>query len=65
VQLAGKGIIVTGGARGIGAAAVRAFTAEGGRVASLDVLDDAGRQVAEEAPEKGPGAALYPVIPRG
>ena len=31
--LAGKGVLVTGGAGGIGAAAVRAFAAEGARVA--------------------------------
>jgi NAD(P)-dependent dehydrogenase (short-subunit alcohol dehydrogenase family) len=42
MQLEGKGVIVTGGASGIGAAAVAAFAAEGARVASLDVLDDPG-----------------------
>ena len=59
MQLSGRRIIVTGGARGIGAASVRAFVAEGANVASLDVLDDAGRQVAGEATEKGPGTAQY------
>jgi NAD(P)-dependent dehydrogenase (short-subunit alcohol dehydrogenase family) len=59
MQLSGRRIIVTGGARGIGAASVRAFVAEGARVASLDVLDDEGRQVADEATAKGPGTALY------
>jgi NAD(P)-dependent dehydrogenase (short-subunit alcohol dehydrogenase family) len=33
LQLQDKAIIVTGGAKGIGAAAVRAFAAEGARVA--------------------------------
>jgi NAD(P)-dependent dehydrogenase (short-subunit alcohol dehydrogenase family) len=41
MQLAGKRIIVTGGASGIGAGAVRAYAREGARVAILDV-DDAG-----------------------
>jgi 3-oxoacyl-[acyl-carrier protein] reductase len=59
MQLSGRRVIVTGGARGIGAASVRAFAAEGATVASLDVLDDAGRQVAAEADEKGPGTARY------
>jgi NAD(P)-dependent dehydrogenase (short-subunit alcohol dehydrogenase family) len=59
MQLSGRRVIVTGGARGIGAASVRAFVAEGATVASLDVLDDAGGQVADEAAEKGPGSALY------
>jgi NAD(P)-dependent dehydrogenase (short-subunit alcohol dehydrogenase family) len=57
--LTGKRIIVTGGARGIGAASVRVFAAEGARVASLDILDDAGSQVADEAAAKGPGTALF------
>jgi NAD(P)-dependent dehydrogenase (short-subunit alcohol dehydrogenase family) len=48
-QLAGRRIVVTGGASGIGAAAVRAFAQAGARVASLDVNDDAGRRVAAEA----------------
>jgi len=59
MQLHGKRIIVTGGARGIGAATVRAFAAESAQVASLDVLDDDGRRVADEASEQGPGRAQY------
>ena len=49
MQLDGVRVIVTGGARGIGEATVRAYAAEGARVASLDVLDELGQQVAEEA----------------
>jgi NAD(P)-dependent dehydrogenase (short-subunit alcohol dehydrogenase family) len=45
-------IIVTGGASGIAAATVRALAAEGARVASLDVNDEAGRRVAAEAGER-------------
>jgi NAD(P)-dependent dehydrogenase (short-subunit alcohol dehydrogenase family) len=48
-QLEGKRIIVTGGASGIAAAAVRAYAREGASVASLDVNDEAGRNVAAEA----------------
>ena len=59
MQLDGKRIIVTGGAQGIGAATVRAFVAEGARVASLDIVDDLGREVAQDASEKGPGRATY------
>jgi NAD(P)-dependent dehydrogenase (short-subunit alcohol dehydrogenase family) len=59
MQLDAVRVIVTGGARGIGAATVRAYTAEGARVASLDVLDECGSTVAEEADAKGPGTARY------
>jgi len=48
MQLEGKRIIVTGGASGIAAAAVRAYAREGARVASLDVDDERGRSVAAE-----------------
>jgi len=48
VRLAGKRVVVTGGARGIGAAMVRTFAAEGASVAVLDVLaDEAGKLAAE------------------
>ena len=54
--LAGRRIIVTGGASGIAAAAVRAYAREGARVASLDVNDAAGREVVAEA---GPSTTYY------
>jgi 3-oxoacyl-[acyl-carrier protein] reductase len=48
VRLADKRVVVTGGARGIGAAMVRTFAAEGAAVAVLDVLaGEAGKLAAE------------------
>lgn len=48
MRLAGKTAIVTGGARGIGAAVVRALAAEGARVVVTDVLDEEGKRLADE-----------------
>jgi NAD(P)-dependent dehydrogenase (short-subunit alcohol dehydrogenase family) len=48
-QLEGKRIIVTGAASGIAAAAVRAYAREGAAIASLDIDDEGGREVAAEA----------------
>jgi 3alpha(or 20beta)-hydroxysteroid dehydrogenase len=47
-RLAGKIALVTGGARGIGAATVRRFVAEGARVAFTDVQDAQGAALASE-----------------
>jgi NAD(P)-dependent dehydrogenase (short-subunit alcohol dehydrogenase family) len=55
MQLGGKRIVVTGGASGIGAGAVRAYVAEGARVAVLDVDDAGGEAVAAAAGS----AAIY------
>jgi NAD(P)-dependent dehydrogenase (short-subunit alcohol dehydrogenase family) len=59
MQLIGKKIIVTGGARGIGASVVRSYAKEGAHVSSFDVLDEQGNMVAEEASLKGPGKVNY------
>ncbi len=50
--LDGKTALVTGGARGIGAAIVRRLHAEGACVAITDVLIDEGRQLAAELGER-------------
>ena len=46
-QLAGRIALVTGGARGIGAATVRRLAADGARVAVLDLLEEQGQLLAE------------------
>ena len=48
MKLNGKVAIVTGAARGLGAAIARRLLAEGVKVVLADVLDEAGRQVASE-----------------
>src|SRR5947208_8126971 len=51
----GKVAIITGAARGQGAAAARLFVAEGGRVVVGDVLDDLGEELADSLGD----AAIY------
>jgi NAD(P)-dependent dehydrogenase (short-subunit alcohol dehydrogenase family) len=57
-RLAGKVVLITGAARGQGAAEARLCAAEGAAVILGDVLDDEGRAVAEEIVAAG-GAARY------
>ena len=47
-SLEGRGVLVTGGASGIGAEIVRGFSRNGARVAVLDVDREAGETIAEE-----------------
>ncbi|HEU5476083.1 MAG TPA: glucose 1-dehydrogenase [Actinophytocola sp.] len=47
-RLAGKTALITGAARGQGAATARRFVAEGARVVLTDVLDDEGKPLADE-----------------
>jgi NAD(P)-dependent dehydrogenase (short-subunit alcohol dehydrogenase family) len=56
-DLAGKTVVITGASRGIGAAAARAFAAEGARVALLARDGDA---IAALAGEIGPAALAIP-----
>ncbi|MDX8049647.1 glucose 1-dehydrogenase [Lentzea sp. BCCO 10_0798] len=48
MRLDGKIALITGAARGQGAAAARRFAAEGARVMITDVLDDQGKELAAE-----------------
>ena len=58
MRLQGKVAIITGGARGQGAAEARMFVREGAKVVFGDVLDDEGRQVEAEIAAAG-GEAVY------
>jgi D-xylose 1-dehydrogenase len=54
-ELSGRGVLVTGGATGIGAAVVRAFHREGARVAVIDLDRAAGEALCAEL---GPSCAF-------
>ncbi len=54
-----KRIIVTGGAGGIGASAVRALVTAGASVTSIDVAKAAGERTVAEANAVGPGRAWF------
>ena len=47
-DLAGKGVLITGGATGIGAALTRAFAAQDAKVAFVDIDEQSGHALAEE-----------------
>ena len=57
-RLDGKVALISGGARGQGAAEANLFAREGAKVVFGDVLDDQGKQVEAEIHEVG-GEALY------
>ncbi|RNL84584.1 SDR family NAD(P)-dependent oxidoreductase [Halostreptopolyspora alba] len=59
MELSGYRIVVTGSARGMGAATVRAFVAAGANVVGMDLEAQSGQRVAEEATRSGPGVASF------
>ena len=58
MRLEGKVAIISGGARGQGAAEAKMFAREGAKVVFGDILDDEGKQVEAEINETG-GDATY------
>ena len=58
MRLEGKVAIISGGARGMGAAEAKLFAREGAKVVFGDLLDDLGKQVEAEIAEAG-GDATY------
>ncbi|TPQ33313.1 3-oxoacyl-ACP reductase [Bradyrhizobium guangdongense] len=57
--LAGRVVLITGGASGIGAAFVRAFAAQKSRVAFLDIDRDAGEALVREVTDAFGSAPLF------
>ncbi len=57
-RFAGKTVLVSGGAAGMGRAAAIRFAAEGGKVGILDIQEEQGREV-ERAIKAAGGAALF------
>ncbi|UCM86653.1 SDR family NAD(P)-dependent oxidoreductase [Streptomyces marincola] len=62
MELNGYKIIVTGSARGMGAATVRSYVAAGARVVGMDVDRESGERVAAAATEAGPGSAAFMTV---
>ncbi len=60
-MLAGRTIVVTGAARGVGRAIARACAKAGARLVLGDILQDAGRAVADELTSGGAAARFVPI----
>ena len=67
-RLKGKNILITGAARGMGAANAEAFAAQGANVCIGDLDQDEAQAVATRINEAGGGKAIavigYPSLPR-
>lgn len=60
MRMKGKNILVTGAARSIGRACAERFAEEGGNIAIIDMLEEAGQKTASEIAEKfGVKTAFY------
>jgi len=59
MTLSQKKIVVTGCAQGIGAAALRAFVAEGAEVFAMDIEPQGGHAAVDRANAEGPGKAHF------
>jgi len=58
-SLAGKVVIISGGAQGIGAASVELFALQGARVAFLDLTDEPALALVDDLTPRVPHAPLY------
>src|SRR5215470_9731803 len=58
MRLQGKVVLISGGARGMGAVEARLFASEGAKVTIGDVLEEAGRKLEAEITASG-GEALF------
>ena len=58
-EFSGRTIVVTGAARGQGAAEAEILVRQGARVIGADILDDEGRALAERLTASGPGTMEY------
>jgi D-xylose 1-dehydrogenase len=59
-SLAGRTVLVSGGASGIGEAIVRAFAGQGARIGFVDIMEEAGTRLAGELSGQGAEVVFVP-----